>query len=141
MTSRCQESRDRLFRSSAEIDHMASKSVETLINDIQLLGSEQHDVVVAVRKLIHQQFKSCTEEVKYGGILFSSGVQFCGLFAYKAHVSLEFSHGALIDDPHDLLEGAGKGRRHLKLATVADIKAKSVSEYLTLAHAAAKRAP
>ena len=119
---------------------MASKSVETLINDIQLLGSEQHDVVVAVRKLIHQQFKSCTEEVKYGGILFSSDVQFCGLFAYKAHVSLEFSHGALIDDPHGLLEGAGKGRRHLKLTTVADIKAKSVAEYLVLAHAASKRA-
>ena len=116
---------------------MASKSVETLINDIQLLGSEQHDVVVAVRKLIHQQFKSCTEEVKYGGILFSSSVQFCGLFAYKAHVSLEFSHGALIDDPYRLFEGAGKGRRHLKLATLSDITAKRVSAYLPLALAAA----
>jgi hypothetical protein len=117
---------------------MSSKSVQTLINDIQLLGSERHDVVVAVRKLIHQQFTPCTEEVKYGGVLFSSGVQFCGIFAYKAHVSLEFGHGALIDDPHDFLEGAGKGRRHLKLATVADIDAKKVSEYLSLAHAVAK---
>ncbi len=91
-----------------------------------------------MRRLIHQQFKPCAEEVKYGGILFASGVPLCGLFAYKAHVSLEFSHGALIDDPHELLEGAGKGRRHLKLANVADIDAKKVSEYLSLAHAVAK---
>ncbi|MEQ1593682.1 MAG: DUF1801 domain-containing protein [Casimicrobium sp.] len=119
---------------------MTAKSVEALISDIQILGSDQHAVVIAVRKLIHQQFKPCAEEVKYGGILFAAGVPFCGLFAYKAHVSLELSHGALIDDSHGLLEGAGKGRRHLKLTTVADIKAKKVSEYLTLAHAAAKRA-
>lgn len=116
---------------------MASKSVEALISDIQFLGADQYEVVIAVRRLIHQQFKPCAEEVKYGGILFASGAPFCGLFAYKAHVSLEFSHGALIDDPHDLLEGAGKGRRHLKLATVADIKAKKVSDYLPLALSAA----
>lgn len=117
---------------------MASKSVEALISDIQILGSDQYEIVIALRRLIHQQFKPCAEEVKYGGILFASGVPFCGLFAYKAHVSLEFSHGALIDDPHELLEGAGKGRRHLKLATVADIKSKKVSDYLPLALSAAK---
>jgi hypothetical protein len=36
---------------------MASKSVEALISDIQISGSDQYEVVIAVRRLIHQQFK------------------------------------------------------------------------------------
>ena len=45
------------------------------------------------------------EEVKYGGILFAAPVPFCGIFVYKQHVSVEFSHGAKIEDPYGLLEG------------------------------------
>lgn len=117
---------------------MATKSVEALVADIQLLGTEQYEVVQSVRKLIHRMFAPCAEEVKYGGVLFSSGVLFCGLFAYKAHVSLEFGDGAKIQDPHGYLDGSGKGRRHIKLKTVAEIESKRVADYLPLAHAAAK---
>jgi hypothetical protein len=66
-----------------------------------------------------------------------AGVQFCGVFAYKEHVTIEFGSGAKIADDIGLLEGAGKGRRHLKLKTVAEIKSKKLVEYLTLAHKAA----
>ena len=34
---------------------------------------------------------------------------------FKAHVSLGFFMGALLDDPSGLLEGAGKRMRHVKL--------------------------
>ncbi|WP_027390596.1 DUF1801 domain-containing protein [Chrysiogenes arsenatis] len=90
----------------------------------------------AVRTLIKSQFPTAEEEVKYGGILFCADVQFCGVFAYKAHVSVEFSHGAKINDSAGHLEGAGKGRRHIKLRTVADIEAKQLATYLRLAHEA-----
>jgi len=81
---------------------------------------------------------SVTEEVKYGGILFSSGVQFCGVFAYKQHVSVESGSGAKIQDPLGHLEGSGKGRRHIKLHSVKDIKAKALAHYLPLALEAAR---
>ncbi len=116
---------------------MATKSVQTMLEDIRLLGEEQYGIVEAVRALVKKNFKDCTEEVKYGGILFSSGIQFCGVFAYKEHVSVEFGSGAKISDAFGHLEGSGKGRRHLKLKSIADIKSKKLAQYLPLALQAA----
>lgn len=118
---------------------MAAKSVQNLIEDIRLLGDDQYQLVQAVRELVKAALKSTGEEVKYGGILFSSeGVQFGGVFAYKEHVSVEFTKGALIADPHGHLEGAGKGRRHVKLRAAGDISGKHLARYLTLALEAAR---
>lgn len=116
---------------------MATKSVQSLVEDFRLISETNYQIVEAVRALVKKKFKSATEEVKYGGILFTSGVQFCGVFAYKEHVSVEFGAGAKITDDIGLLEGSGKGRRHLKLKTLAEIKDKKLAEYLTLAHKAA----
>lgn len=119
---------------------MTSRSVDALLDDIRLLGAEHHEVVAAVRALVRKCFAPLTEEVKYGGILFGCGVTFCGVFAYKEHVSVEFGYGAAIDDPFGHLEGAGKLRRHVKLVSVADIQTKELARYLTLALEAAQRA-
>jgi hypothetical protein len=117
---------------------MATKTVEALLDDIRLLGDEQYALVVAVRELVKAFVPTVSEEVKYGGILFASGVQFCGVFAYKQHVSLEFGSGARIIDPHGHLEGSGKGRRHIKLHSAHSIKDKNVAQYLPLALEAAR---
>jgi hypothetical protein len=117
---------------------LATKSLQALLDDIRLLGSEQYMIVEAVRALVKSSFPGTLEEVKYGGILFSSGVQFCGVFAYKEHVSVEFSMGAKIADTYGFLEGRGKGRRHLKLFTVIDVEEKRLVQYLPLALEAVK---
>jgi hypothetical protein len=116
---------------------MATKSVQALIEDIRLLSEDNYRIVEAVRALVKKTFKATTEEVKYGGILFSADVQFCGVFAYKEHVSVEFGNGAGISDTFGHLEGAGKGRRHLKLKSIDDIKNKKLAQYLPLARQAA----
>lgn len=119
---------------------MAAKSVQSLIDDIRLLGEDQYEMVQAVRALVKKSFDASSEEVKYGGILFCADVQFCGVFAYREHVSVEFGHGAKIKDPFGHLEGAGKGRRHIKLRSLSDITAKKLAEYLPLALKAAREA-
>ena len=106
---------------------MAAKSVQALLEDIRLLGEDQHELVEAVRALVKKLFKASTEEVKYGGILFGAQTQFCGVFAYGEHVSVEFGHGARISDPFGHLEGSGKRRRHIKLRSLSDIKAKHLA--------------
>ncbi len=68
------------------------------------------------------------------------GHQFCGVFAYKEHVSVEFGHGARISDELGYLEDSGKGRRHLKLKSVQDIQVKKLAQYLPLALRAASGA-
>ncbi|TDP72737.1 DUF1801 domain-containing protein [Roseateles toxinivorans] len=117
---------------------MPTKSVDTLLADIRLLSEERYQIAAAVRALVKQHFKPFAEEVKYGGILFASGVQFCGVFVYKEHVTVEFGHGAAIDDPFGHLEGGGIFRRHIKLLTSPDIEAKQLARYLPLALEAAK---
>lgn len=117
---------------------MTAKSVQSLIEDIRLASEDGHEWVQAVRALCRKTLPAIEEQVKYGGILFASGgVRFAGVFAYRNHVSVEFVHGAAINDPYGQLEGAGKGRRHLKLRSASDIDDKHVAEYLELALAAA----
>ncbi|MDR2154724.1 MAG: DUF1801 domain-containing protein [Burkholderiaceae bacterium] len=69
----------------------------------------------------HVLSPAITEEVKYGGLLFSAAHPFCGVFAYARHVSLEFGNGASLPDKYKALEGAGKLRRHIKLTSPRDI--------------------
>lgn len=117
---------------------MTTKSIQELLDDVRLLGDGQLTLVESVRKLVKRTIPSVTEEVKYGGILFASGVQFCGVFAYKQHVSVEFGSGAKIADALGHLEGGGKGRRHIKLYSEQDIQAKDLAHYLPLALSAAR---
>jgi hypothetical protein len=116
---------------------MTKKSVQTLLEDIRLVNESNYEIVEAVRVLVRKTFETVSEEVKYGGILFTSGVQFGGVFAYKAHVTVEFGSGAKIADPFGFLEGSGKGRRHIKLQSVSQIQEKKLAEYLPLALRAA----
>ena len=117
-----------------------TKSVQALVEDFRLLGEEQFQIVEQVRALAKKTVNPLSEEVKYGGIIFASGVHFGGVFAYKDHVSVEFGHGAKITDSEGLLEGSGKGRRHVKLRSISDIKGKKLAVYLSLALEAAESA-
>jgi hypothetical protein len=114
------------------------KTIQALLEDVRLLTEEGHALVQAVRLVVRRTLKSVDECVKYGGILFASdGIRFGGVFAYRQHVTVEFSHGAAMPDPFGHLEGAGKGRRHLKLRAIEDIAAKQLAAYLKLALRAA----
>lgn len=119
--------------------NMTKKSVQDLLEDIRLVSEQNFEIIEAVRALVKNTIESASEEVKYGGILFTSGVQFGGVFAYKEHVTVEFVNGAKINDPFGFLEGTGKGRRHVKLMSVSQIKDKKLAQYLLLALQAAKQ--
>lgn len=113
---------------------MPKQTVPELLTDLRRRDPDRHVLVEAVRAVMRETLPDITEEVKYGGILFASGgVMFSGVFAYKAHVSVEFGDGARIDDPYGHLQGKGKGRRHLKLHEIDDIREQMLARYLTLA--------
>lgn len=91
---------------------------------------EQFDVLSQLRAHVLALPGPIQEEVKYGGLLYSGTTPFCGLFAYQHHVSLELGQGAQLKDTYQLLEGAGKQRRHIKLRQPGDIALKQVAHYL-----------
>lgn len=115
-----------------------NQKVKNLLDYWEIDNPALYEIANSVRTRILQLFDTVDEEVKYGGILFAAPEPFCGIFVYKQHVSVEFSHGAKIADPHGLLEGKGKGRRHLKLHTLEDVENKYLMDYLRLAQKAAE---
>jgi hypothetical protein len=104
--------------------------VEQLVHDLQLTHPDLYTLVQTVRNTVRAVAPNAEEKVMYGGILFSAPEQFCGVFAYTAHVSMEFGRGAELSDPHRVLEGSGKFRRHIKLLTIGDIASKHLKDYI-----------
>ena len=115
-----------------------NQKVKNLLDDWQIGNPSLYEIANSVRTRILQLAGTVDEEVKYGGILFAAPEPFCGIFVYTQHVSVEFSHGAEIVDLHGLLEGKGKGRRHLKLRTLEDVENKHLTDYLQLAKKSAE---
>jgi Domain of unknown function (DU1801) len=67
----------------------------------------------------------------------------CSVILSKTGVKLGLSHGAALDDPHKLLEGAGKVHKHIPLKSSADLKRPPVKALVKAAikrwHASANR--
>lgn len=103
------------------------------LEDLRLQGSELYPIVSALRQLALAAGPGVTEDFKYGGILFATSRNFSGVFAYKSHVTVEFSEGHTLSDPFLMLEGKGKLRRHIRLESEEDIKTKQVAAYIAAA--------
>ncbi len=79
---------------------MTNPRVASLLEDIRRLSQECFALGLD---------PDVSEEVKYGGLLFSAGKPFCGVFAYA------------------------KLRRYIKLSTIDEVDQKHVLHYMTLA--------
>ena len=109
--------------------------IETLEADLRLSHPGMYPIAERARQLLHNMLPQASERVIYGGFMFATEVDVCGVFVYTEHVSVEFGRGAELADPHGALEGKGKFRRHIKLRSADDIESKHLSEYVALAAA------
>jgi len=113
------------------VNKSTKNRIEDFLADIQFVSTEQFEILVSIRELFSEASGDLAEDIKYGGLVFSmSNALVGGIFAYKKHLSIEFSHGANFDDPYGLLEGVGKHRRHLKIYRRDDIDEKKSSYYI-----------
>jgi hypothetical protein len=109
---------------------MKPSLVEEFLEDLRLVDEDRFQIVQSLRRMVLSAAPKVSEEVKYGGLLFSAGSPFCGVFSYTRHVSLEFGRGAELADPHGVLEGEGKKRRHIKIVGRDDVFKKNVRQYI-----------
>ncbi|MGD9721566.1 MAG: hypothetical protein AB7O59_06240 [Pirellulales bacterium] len=63
---------------------------------------------------------------------------FCHVAAYRAYVNLGFNRGAELPDPRHLLLGTGAKIRHLRIATIDDLREPGVRDLLRAAIAQGK---
>ena len=108
-----------------------NEKVQNFLNDLQAVDENMFDLIGEMRSIIFKTYPQVQEKIMYGGIIFSlDDEMFSGLFAYKSHVSLEFSNGYLMEDAYNHLEGKGKFRRHLKIVEKDDISTKDVEGFV-----------
>lgn len=71
---------------------------------------------------------------------FGSGMrdQFAAIVLHKEHINLQFPRGVDLPDPRGLLEGTGKGMRHVKVRTDETIRSDEVKELVESAAALAR---
>ncbi len=89
------------------------------------------DVTKAVRALLKKTVKGGEEYVGPWKIpAFDSNGPLCCFAAGKRHVTFAFLRGAALPDPEKLLEGKGKGVRHVKLSRVVDVQRPGVKKLI-----------
>ena len=99
-------------------------------------------VAKAVRSLVMKTAAGCEEYVSAWKVpAFDSNGPLCVFVMGKEHVSLAFLRGAKLPDPEKLLEGTGKGVRHVKLRSVADVKRPGVKKLIVEASKLNKKNP
>jgi len=100
------------------------------------------DVAKAVRALVKKTAPASEEYVNPWKIpSFDSNGPMCCFMVGKQHVTFAFMRGAALPDPQKLLEGKGKGVRHVKLRTVADVKRPGVKKLIAEAAKLNRRKP
>lgn len=70
----------------------------------------------------------------------SSQKDVCGIYPTSDHVNLSFAQGATLKDPKGLLEGTGKGIRHVKVFKMEDVGEGTIKAYVRAAVASVKKA-
>jgi hypothetical protein len=112
------------------------------INDYLKQAGKFAGVAKAVRALMKKSVKGVEEYVNPWKIpSYDSNGPLCCFLIGKDHVTFAFMRGAALPDPQKLLEGTGKGVRHVKLRSVADVKSPGVKKLIAEAVKLNKKNP
>jgi len=112
------------------------------IDDYVKSAGKCESVAKAVRALVKKAVKGVEEYVNPWKIpSFDSNGPLCCFMVGKEHVTFALMRGAALPDPEKLLEGTGKGVRHVKLRSVADVKRLGVKKLIAEAAKLNKKDP
>jgi hypothetical protein len=89
----------------------------------------QKEMMLILRKLIHDTVKDVNEDFKWNRPVFSKTKGFAYFKTAKSHLTVGFMNFRKLHDPDKLLEGTGKDMRHIKLRSESDINTKLLTEW------------
>jgi hypothetical protein len=116
-------------RLDREIDALAPEPEDELRRVARGWFEHMRNCGPDVRELVHDGCPvACVADAPFG---------YVNLF--KAHVSVGFYYGAMLDDPAGLLEGEGKRMRHVKLRRGQAADAAALSELIAAAYSDIRR--
>jgi len=103
------------------------KDVEAFVKEID---PGKRASVEALRKFVKKQAPQLKEAIKWGNLVWIGKDNVCWIVVYKDHVDFGFFKGAQLKDTRGLLEGTGKGLRHIKVLAPGDIREKEYADLL-----------
>jgi hypothetical protein len=102
---------------------LRANGVASVDEYIDLLSTPQKDIAAQLRALIRTHFPRLGEDIKWYVPVYSLGtIPIVSIEEFKAHVNLKFFDVARLQDPEGILEGTGKGVRHVKFRSTQDVE-------------------
>ena len=99
---------------------MASKkSVDTWIAE---LASEKRQIAEALRNIVLNADSGLRETIKWGNPTYEKRGNVCYIAQAGDHMNFGFYKGAALSNPNGIIEGTGKGLRHIKVRSMDDIR-------------------
>jgi hypothetical protein len=97
-------------------------------------------ILEALREIVEGALPDATASIKWGMAHFAIGREMlCALAGFKAHVNLiVFGPPGTFVDPDGLLQGEGKGGRHIKLRALEELPREAARRWLLAAGKAAR---
>ena len=85
--------------------------------------------IETLRTITKKAVQEAEETVKWHAVTYIyNGSNITGLHVYKDHVNIGFFKGAMIKSP--MLEGTGKGFRHIKVWKISELEEKEAAKLL-----------
>ena len=108
---------------------------------IAALPQPQRNISKALRKLIRQTAPDLEESIKWNMPYYRAFGGVCCIYPCSDHVNLQIMQGAHLKDPTKILEGTGKGMRHVKIYDARQIPGAAIKGLLkqAVARDAARR--
>jgi len=123
---------DRLFGSAIAEERIVEKLIERSPTQIR-------DIMAALRAVAKANMPAANEFVYHDAINYklteSPGTWICYIAAQKSYTRLGFYFGVNLSDPKELLEGAGKRMRHVKVRSVEEACTNEMAELIRQAWA------
>jgi hypothetical protein len=102
---------------------LRARGIASVSEYIDLLSTPQKDIAAQLRALIRTHYPRLGEDIKWYVPVYSLGtVPIVSIEGFKAHVNLKFFEVARLQDWEGILEGTGKGVRHVKFRSTEDVE-------------------
>lgn len=79
-------------------------------------------LVMELRNVVLEAVPDLNEVIKWRSLVYERKGKICSIMVHRSHVNLQIWRGAELADLERLLEGSGKGMRHVKVRNFGDIK-------------------
>ena len=101
---------------------LRARDIASVDEYLDLLGYPQGEVAARLRAIVRTHYPQLREDVKWHVPVYSlDTTPIVSIEGFKMHVNLKFFKGAVLQDRAGILEGTGKGIRHVKFRSPEDV--------------------